>query len=208
VIVYYVPGTSGAAKAATNGRNAAVRSLERHHQLGRYPWDRFVAAQGSRTSAALEYSGMVFLGRALMGHALTMAHEVAHQWWYGIVGNDQLNEPWLDESFAEFTSRWYNGSPMPSYCSTRPVNSTIYAFSTKMTYGCGSYPQTVYNKGAVFLNGVRTRMGDTAFTNALRAIVAENRFGIVTTARVRETFLRYASKKAALQQYMNGFLSN
>ncbi len=36
--------------------------------------------------------------------------------------------------------------------------------------------------------------------------MAENRFGIVTTAKVRETFLRYASNKAALNTYMNGFL--
>ncbi len=25
-----------------------------------------------------------------------VVHEVLHQWWYSLVGNDQVNEPWLD----------------------------------------------------------------------------------------------------------------
>jgi hypothetical protein len=28
----------------------------------------------------------------------TLAHEVAHQWWYGLVGNHSVYEPWLDEA--------------------------------------------------------------------------------------------------------------
>ena len=29
-------------------------------------------------------------------------HEVAHQWWYAMVGSDQINEPWLDEGITEY----------------------------------------------------------------------------------------------------------
>ena len=32
-----------------------------------------------------------------------VTHEVAHQWWYGLVGNNQAAEPWLDESFAQYS---------------------------------------------------------------------------------------------------------
>jgi len=203
VIVYYVAGTSGAATA----RSAAVRALERHHQLGAYPYGRLVIAHGTRTSVALEYSGMIFMGRSVMGNALTIAHEVAHQWWYGIVGNDQLRDPWLDEAFSEFTSRWYSDAAMPTFCSSKPVSSSIYDFPDKLTYGCDSYAETVYHKGAAFLNGVRLRMGDTPFFNALKAIAADNRYGIVTTPIAREAFLRFASDKAGLNGYMDQFLS-
>jgi hypothetical protein len=203
VIVYYLPGTANVG----TGLNAAVRSMEKHHVLGAYPYKRLVVAQGTRPSLALEYSGMIYMGRNVMGHALTMAHEVAHQWWYGIVGNDQLQEPWLDEGFSEFTSRWFSNSSMPTtYCSSRPVNSSIYEWSNSATSGCGSYGNTVYFKGAVLLDGVRTRMGDGPFMNALKAMVAENRFGILTTATARETFMRYASNKPALKSWMDQFL--
>ncbi|MGH3981306.1 MAG: M1 family aminopeptidase [Pseudonocardiaceae bacterium] len=31
-----------------------------------------------------------------------VAHEVAHQWVYSLVGNNQAENPWLDESLATF----------------------------------------------------------------------------------------------------------
>jgi pimeloyl-ACP methyl ester carboxylesterase len=35
------------------------------------------------------------------------AHEVAHQWWYAVVGNDIYREPWLDEAFAQYSGIIY-----------------------------------------------------------------------------------------------------
>jgi hypothetical protein len=34
---------------------------------------------------------------------LVIAHELAHQWWYGIVGNDEYEDPWIDEGFAQWS---------------------------------------------------------------------------------------------------------
>jgi aminopeptidase N len=34
----------------------------------------------------------------------TMAHEVAHRWWYGLVGNHSVYEPWLDEALATYSA--------------------------------------------------------------------------------------------------------
>lgn len=45
----------------------------------------------------------------------TVAHEVAHQWFYAAVGNDQYGEPWLDEGLAQFSqSILYEDSDAPS----------------------------------------------------------------------------------------------
>ncbi|WP_149453482.1 M1 family aminopeptidase [Pasteuria penetrans] len=35
------------------------------------------------------------------------SHEIAHQWWYGFVGNDQVREPWLDEGLTTFSAVMY-----------------------------------------------------------------------------------------------------
>ena len=31
-----------------------------------------------------------------------LVHEIAHQWFYGMVGNSQFRDPWLDEAFATY----------------------------------------------------------------------------------------------------------
>lgn len=54
-----------------------------------------------------EYSGMVFLSTLHTVGARTIAHELGHQYWYYMVGTDQLNEPWIDESLATYSSLLY-----------------------------------------------------------------------------------------------------
>jgi aminopeptidase N len=60
----------------------------------------------------MEYDGLYFLGREYFAaydgtpqNYLTAlaAHETAHQWWYGLVGNDQALEPWLDEALCTYS---------------------------------------------------------------------------------------------------------
>lgn len=65
--------------------------------------------------SAMEYSGLVLIGypdiskpEDIEEHASystvcsKIVHEVAHQWFYGAVGNNCYVEPWLDEGFAEY----------------------------------------------------------------------------------------------------------
>ncbi|MCK7516234.1 MAG: hypothetical protein MZV64_00150 [Ignavibacteriales bacterium] len=40
-----------------------------------------------------EYSGSARSNLVTIG-----AHEIAHQWWFGLAGSDQALEPWLDEA--------------------------------------------------------------------------------------------------------------
>jgi hypothetical protein len=203
ITVFYLSGADGG-PALTLAKAALTKYV---NSYGPYSRTRFVIAQSPRSSSANEYSGIVFIGSSGLGKALVVAHETAHQWFYDQVGNDQLGSPWLDEAFAEFASRYSLGIAMPSYCSNLKVDVSVYVFpNSPATSDCNMYNQTIYNKGSKFLNGIRTRMGTAAFMKAMRAIVSENRFGIVTTAIVRSTFLRFATNPDSLNTYMSGFL--
>jgi hypothetical protein len=198
--VYY---TTGSASAALSTAMAAVNRFE--SAFGQYQWTRLIIAQAARPSSGNEYPGIVFLGGPAFEAGEVVAHEVAHQWFYGMAGNDQMREPWLDEGLAEFAASYWFGN-LHGYNSTRPVNSTIYEFpNTPAPYTTsdpGSYDQTIYFKAANFLNGLRIRMGSPAFFAALKALFTANRNGVMTTAEFYNTFARYGASTTYMRTFI------
>ena len=79
---------------------------------GDYPYDelKIVDADDS-PGAGMEYPGVVLIsGKAVPFttlHEAEVIHEIAHQWFYGMVANNELDEAWLDEGFATFTEIRY-----------------------------------------------------------------------------------------------------
>jgi len=205
VTAYYLPGESGLT-AAGNARNVLDKLTATY---GTYPYDRFIVARSTRSSSGNEYSGIVFLGSSKLGSTYAVAHEVAHQWFYHLVGNDQLVAPWLDEGFAEYTGRLAVGIALPSYCSSLPVDETVYAFANKPADStCGGYIQTVYYKACAMLNGIRSRLGSSAFAAAMRSIVSTYRGKVATEAGIVAIFEHHASNPKALDAYLYaGFLT-
>jgi hypothetical protein len=157
--------------------------------FGDYPWPDLVLAEvGSGGGFSMEYPRMIHLTRDKVADRYVVFHEVAHQWFYGQVGNDQQREPWLDEAFADFSARWLMGIG-ENQCSTRPVNSEVFDWPAGATTGgdwtsCDGYFHAVFYQGTEFLTAIRTAMGNDAFFAAMRAWVARNRFGIATGARL------------------------
>ena len=59
-----------------------------------------------------------------------VTHEIAHQWFYGLVGNDQAREPFADEAPTDFVARDVLGMRRASRCSTADLDRTIYRYSS------------------------------------------------------------------------------
>jgi aminopeptidase N len=137
----------------------------------------------------MEYSGLFFLsqkfytsydGGKLNDLIAIGVHEAAHNWWYGLVGNDQAEEPWLDEAMATYSeyifyevnhpnraASWW-GFRVNAFDPSGWVDATIYnggAFRP--------YTNAVYLRGARFLNALRGRIGDEAFFAFLRDYAAQ-----------------------------------
>ncbi|OGT27251.1 MAG: hypothetical protein A2Z17_05515, partial [Gammaproteobacteria bacterium RBG_16_66_13] len=67
--------------------------------VGPYPYPELDLVDAPGAFGGIEYPGLVFIGT--LGGANVVeptVHEVAHQWFYGLIGDDQLHEPWLDEA--------------------------------------------------------------------------------------------------------------
>jgi hypothetical protein len=200
ISVYY---TTGAGATALSHAKAALARFE--SAFGAYGWSRFVIAQTGRKGSGNEYPGIVFIGSSLMGSREVVAHETAHQWWYAMVGNEQIREPWIDEGLAEFATKYFYGD-FETYHSSLPVNTSSSYFpnlpSPETASEPNSYAQTIYYKSAKFLEGLRIRMGTTAFFKGLRALFAANRNGVLTTREFYDGMLDHGTSRAYLDAFI------
>jgi aminopeptidase N len=57
-----------------------------------------------------EYPTITFQDSFDPGPARATAHEVGHQWFYSLVGNDQARDPWLDEGLATWAQARYSNA--------------------------------------------------------------------------------------------------
>ena len=181
----YTETVSGAATADLAG--AAFEGMT--DAFGPYPWSDLVIAEvGSGGGFSMEYPRAIHLTRGKVTDPYVINHEVAHQWFYAQVGNDQMREPWLDEAFADFSARYLMGIG-ENQCSTRPVDSQVFAWEAGPISGgdwtsCDGYFHAVFYQGTEFLNAVRAAMGDEAFFGAMRDFVADHQFDVVTGRRL------------------------
>jgi aminopeptidase N len=128
----------------------------------------------------MEYPGLVLTSDI----PRVITHELAHQWWYALVGNNQWRSPWLDESFAEFSARRLptalSGRDGPRCKHDHPVKGPLTASMGHWESARGNYFNTVYFGGACALRSLEMDIGAEAMTTFLRSYADAHRFGIVT----------------------------
>jgi hypothetical protein len=169
---------------ARTGELAAAALVGMEERFGEYPWPDLVLAEvGSASGFSMEYPRQIHLTRDKVADPYVVNHEVAHQWFYGLVGNHQQDEPWLDEAWADFSARLLMGIG-ENACGTRPVDSPVFAWEADAVTGgdwtsCDGYFHSVFYRGTEFLTAVRSAMGDHAFFGAMRSWLEEHRHGFV-----------------------------
>jgi hypothetical protein len=162
----------------------SAKSLEIFNDLfGPYPHQSLSVVEADFLDG-MEFDGLIYLSHAFYDYysgdqrsnlTIIAAHEVAHQWFYGLVGNDQAMEPWLDEALSTFSEVYFYEQAYPElvdwYWENRIyfhnpegwVDSTIYEAE-----GYYPYRYAVYLRGAMFLNDLRSIMGQGDFLIFLR----------------------------------------
>lgn len=199
---YYLPGDESAGQAVLTYAAAALQIYSRH--FGPYPFRKMDVAAGVLLNRGMEYSTLNMLGLHLYRYGradleFLTAHEVAHQWWYTLVGNDQVNEPWLDEGLTEYSTYFYyediyGRRVAEELRRTRWLVPVEYARNqsldaplglTSHQYSKENYETIVYAKGALFFHALRQRLGDGLFHQALRAYAQEYRYRIATAEDLR-----------------------
>lgn len=174
-------------------------------RFGPYPFSEFDVAATPMLALGIEYPGIIGISAEILdGDAphqalieTTVAHEVAHQWFYGLVGNDQADEPWLDEALAQYAT-WlyyldrYGEAPAELVREgwfsrwERVDRAAVPVGLPAAAYDGLQYGAIVYGRGPLFVSALAERMGQETFDRFLREYSDRHRWGIATTASFEE----------------------
>ncbi|MHB1118505.1 MAG: M1 family metallopeptidase [Bellilinea sp.] len=178
--------------------------------FGPLPYNELdIIAAPLKNASGVEYPGLILLGETLYNsgsvpHLLpsVTAHEVAHQWWYAVVGNDVLEYPWQDEALATLSAQFYEMvydqnfyfgalenyklrvETLEAASGEQAVSQSVADFSDNPQ----AYATVVYHKGYLFLEELRSQIGEQAFNAALQNYYQNNLYRLAPPAALLDSF--------------------
>jgi hypothetical protein len=163
-----------------------------------YPWPTLVAVE-THGGEAMESPGQIWIPRSLDSRNRTylVHHEVGHQWFYGLVGNDQRGQPFFDEAGADLLARTALGSFRATRCGRTALDGSI------ATYKGRCYYEVIYVQGGLLLDDVRSRIGSKRFWAAIAEFLTAHRFGIVTSKELLDALEAAAPANVRLQPLLH-----
>jgi virginiamycin B lyase len=210
VLRSYAPVELAAGNEATlNLAAAAMQSF--NQRFGPYPFTEFDLVSTTTFALGVEYPGIVAIlmnlydldgrvrgtptGPLLEG---VVAHEVAHQWFYSVVGNDQVDEPWLDEALAQYATLLYyrdayggeegaTGFRRSLERRWERVNRADIPIGLPVrAYDEASYGAIVYGRGPLFLQLLAETMSQETFDAFLADYYQTYKWGVATGADFKQ----------------------
>jgi hypothetical protein len=154
---------------------------EMNSKFGRYPYPQFSAIQGG--DGGMEYPMCTMLKGTgnIAGLIGVTVHEGAHNWYYGIIGSNENNYPWMDEGFTTFAeeevlnaiSREPKVNPHKGAYSNHnylvgkpnllePLSTPADYYGTNVAHGISAY-----SRGSLFLAQIRYIIGQESFDKAM-----------------------------------------
>jgi hypothetical protein len=178
------------------GAQALAKAVTVLHQydrrLGQYPYSQCSVVEAQTAMEGMEYPQLVLYNLEPVWGVVAIRHELAHQWFYGLVGDDEYAAAWIDESSAQYLSNpglsGYSGIVTGAY--------SDYA-------GDADYVRHVYYCGASLYDRLE-KAGGTRRINAFwREALADYAYREAGTQEMVDLLVKYyGSDNAILKEYI------
>lgn len=194
---------------------------------GAYPYPAFTLCEVDFPFDGMAYPGMSMVAGDVLAKGGTdleqlVAREVAHQWWYAVVGSDPWYDAWQDEAICEYSllSYWgarYGQAAREELRYARAETAMRVTIPQGVTPGSpldyfgdiSEYRVVVYGRGAAALWALDTAMGGKldAFLRHYRDTFA---FRIATRADFEALLRAYTGEdwSPLLSDYLDTYLTN
>jgi hypothetical protein len=177
VFSYYTPEN----KSIWSGAVTYSKNAVRHYSalLGEYPYNVVSVVQGPESfGGGMEYPTITVLSPDGDAQSLdhTIAHEIGHNWFYGILASNERDHPWMDEGINSFYDTKYKNSKYPAEIrpermlfETKAVTKTDQPIELPSEkYSAVNYGLIAYYKTSVWMQYLETTLGTDAFNKAMQ----------------------------------------
>lgn len=168
----------------------AIEDFNTHYAP--YPYTEFDIISTPTPALGIEYPGIVVIASRIyeingnyrgtptsVYMESTVAHEVGHQWFYNLVGDDQLDDPWIDEALTQFATLQYYSDEYGAEGAAgfraslegrwaRVNNAKIPIGLPVSEYQDVEYGAIVYGRGPLFFLALKEAMGADVFDEFLK----------------------------------------
>ncbi len=216
---YSLPEVVDSSEVAVDLAEKAIRLYS--ETFGPYERDHFSIVQADM-DINMEFDGLILIQSSFYwlyrdppksDLHIIVPHEVSHQWFFSLVGNNQAIEPWLDESIATYSESlfyehyypeeldWWWNTRVHSHLPHGTIDTSIY-----IDGGTTEYFNRVYRRGALFYKTLREAIGDEDFFNFLKDFTQSHRYEIATGTNFWVSLVSHTS--VDLSPVIEEFFSN
>ena len=192
---------------------ASIDSVRTFNELfGEYPYDTLNVVEADFVHGGMEYPNLVLISDSVdvqSDYINVIVHEIAHQWWYGLVGNDEYHYGWLDEGLTEYsTLLFYEENPEYNVDTQELIKNTTNSYVTfvdiyKKVFESvdttmnrklneynneSEYVYIAYVKGMLMFDSLREVLGKEKFLTSLQTYFDDNKFKIATPDNLINAF--------------------
>ncbi|MDP4094401.1 MAG: M1 family aminopeptidase [Bacillota bacterium] len=155
---------------------AAMKFAQKN--IGPYPYKEFFVVNAPISSnEGMEFSNMVFLSDNCFTNLQNLErvtyHEVFHEWFYGIIGTNQLDQPFLDEGLVNYLSILLAGDKLNTTYNNSFLKMHLNDYQSKE-----QYINIAYNDATIYFYDLHKKLGDS-FYKSLKKLYNEKKNTIV-----------------------------
>lgn len=177
--------------------DAAIKSIDYLSQeIGTYPYSVLnIAETEFFLEGGMEYPEIIFIDSDYLKSTKTyddIAHEIAHQWFYNIIGNNQFKYPWLDEAMSSFIQNYifYDQNTIDTKMlndynnlneKIENIEKSEISNDVSVYSSWSDYYNIQYLKANLMIYSLKLKMGDDKFKEFLKNYYIEYSFKIADT---------------------------
>ncbi|RBY80226.1 peptidase M1 [Blastococcus sp. TF02-09] len=194
VTVGVLPEAEATPEELLGATREAIADLEEF--LGPFPFGTLTVPLLPDYGGGIEYPGSILQASPSRE---VLVHEVAHMWFYGMVGNSQFRDPWLDEAFATWAEAVVDPGSAEALEGARGVQGDVGGAMDEFR-SQRQYAASVYGKGGAALMEAREAAGAEAFDAAIRCYVESSAWSIATPDDVADALADLPEARVVLEE--------